>query len=110
MRKNIRKVYAYIEHELRNLDKREIEAHRATGSYDDTFYELFTMRLIDAVNMTLFRLDEGHRELYRLRYREGLTWQQITALMNITQDTYYRWRRDILDRIGGRLGLLKSYH
>lgn len=61
-----------------------------------------TIKYIDrAIN----ELEEEKAILYILKYRRGKSWQQIIQILNVSQATYFRWRKDIVKKVAEKMGL-----
>jgi RinA family phage transcriptional activator len=129
-----------IEFELYNYDntKEEIEAmkdeiigrpplpaveqdniQRTTVS-DPTYSKVVTMttnvtlsymeRTIKAIDRALQRLDETHNEIFEQRYRQGKNWRESLSELYISQDTYFKKRREIILAVAVQLGLALPFH
>ncbi|QTL96546.1 DUF1492 domain-containing protein [Iocasia frigidifontis] len=62
-------------------------------------------RTIEAIGRAKKRLDDEKKELFRLKYQKGMSWQQITIEINISRRTYYRWRDEIVYITAEEMGL-----
>jgi RinA family phage transcriptional activator len=127
--------YKMIEFELYNYDntKAEIEALKddiiggpaaimldsdrvqKTSFSDPTFTKaavltsnttlLYMERTLNAIDRALMRLSEEHNEVFEHRYRQGKNWRQSLCELCISQDTYFKRRREIIYAVATQLGL-----
>ena len=125
-------IFRYIEHELYSYDetKRELARYREDVLEGTHFPEVsvrsdpgdstaskvikltlsaFVMhaeKVINAVDKSLAILGDKHRELFKYKYQKGLPWQEVCLEMDISDRTYFRWRRELVMTVGQQLGLL----
>ncbi len=125
-------IFRYIEHELYNYDetKRELARYREDvleGTHfpevsvrsnpgdstankvirlTSTTFVIQAERVINAVDKALAILGDRHRELFKHKYQKGLPWQEVCLEMDISDRTYFRWRRELVMTVGQQLGLL----
>lgn len=60
----------------------------------------------EAIEAVIYHLEPHHRRLVELKYWDRmLTNTGIAQQLNISEMTFYRWRRDIVIAIGQQLGL-----
>jgi len=133
-----RAVFRYIEHELYNYDAtkkaieelrediilssppREVVAANGDRYYGDTVgtktVKLVTStalarmsRAVVAIERTLARLTEDHRQLFELKYRQCLPWQQVCRDMPTSERTYFRLRRELVEMVALEFGLAESW-
>lgn len=131
-----RAVFKYIEHELYNYDytKQAIkeleediiaeapykEAVPSTKYVSDptgrkavkliTSKALARMtKVVTAIERALARLTDEHRQLFELKYRQCLPWQQVCREMPTSERTYFRLRREIVQMVAYELGLAESW-
>jgi len=131
-----RAVFRYIEHELYNYDQTlaEIEFIRddiieapplkeavpSTGFISDptgrkaaqlvTNTALARMaRTVKAIDKALARLTDNHRALFDLKYRQYLSWQQVCQELPVSERTYFRIRRELVQMVATELGLAESW-
>lgn len=131
-----RAVFRYVEHELYNYDyhlekieqirENIIEASPLRETVPNTGYisdptgrkgtELVTntalMRMTDTVkriDRALQRLNDDHRTIFELKYRQGLKWQQVCEEMPVSERTYFRLRRELVYMVAVELGLAESW-
>ena len=62
---------------------------------------------IKYIDRALNKLDEQKLRLYYLKYRKEKSWQSIVATMDISQATFFRWRKDIVKIVAREMGLLQ---
>lgn len=62
-------------------------------------------RTVKAIERALLRLDELHNEIFEQRYRQNKGWRQTLSELCISQDTYFKKRREIITAVGAQLGL-----
>ena len=131
-----RAVFRYVEHELYNYDTTlaEIEAIRegiieapplretvpSTGYISDptarkgtqlvTNTALVRMtRTVAAIDKALARLNDDHRAIFELKYRQGMKWRQVCGEMPTSERTYFRLRRELVLMVACELGLAESW-
>ena len=63
--------------------------------------------VVRAVNTALLLLDEDHNEIYVHRYRQKKNWRQTLSEMYISQDTYFKKRRELIQMVAVQLGITK---
>lgn len=128
-----RPVFKYIEHELYNYDEIkqslvEIREDVLEGSPPppdgtpnlkgqvvkpteikilklSTPAILHMERTIRAIDRALNRLDDTHRHLFELKYRQELNWQKVCMTMPISERTYFRARGELVGQVAEELGL-----
>ena len=64
-------------------------------------------QVIAAIDKALSQLTEDHNEIFQLRYIENKPWQQIVAMLPVSQDTYFRKRRELVWMVAIQLGLMQ---
>ena len=128
-----RRVFRYVEYELYNYDdtKKELERCREeilesspappevnvqSGLGDPTVRKVEKLltttyiaraeQTIKAIEKSLDMLTDVHRKLFKLKYQDGLPWQEVCLEMDISDRTYFRWRRELVAMVGQQLGLL----
>ena len=127
-------VFKYIEHEMYSYDdlKRELDLYReqilegganqepgmsvqsGLGNVTESKaiklisskFVLNTERTINSIDRSLKLLDKRHGELFELKYKKGLPWQEVALEMCISDRTYFRLRRDLVTVVGQQLGLV----
>ena len=125
-------IFRYIEHELYNYDetKKELRRYREeilestrfaevpayTGPGDPTgnkavklassAFVIHAEKIIKAIDRSLAILGDRHKELFYYKYQKGLPWQEVCLEMDISDRTYFRWRRELVAMVGQQLGLL----
>ena len=125
-------VFRYIEHEMycykdtkkeMELYKEEImegrpssEVSVQSGPGDTTAskgiklmtspFLLKAEKTIRAVDNSLNMLCDNHRELFELKYIQGLPVNEVYLEMNISERSYYRIRRQLVTVVGQQLGLI----
>jgi len=62
-------------------------------------------RTVKAIERALLQLDELHNEIFEQRYRQHKNWRQTLSELCISQDTYFKKRREIIAAVGAQLGL-----
>ena len=65
-------------------------------------------KTITCIEKALKELNDPEFELYFKKYRQGKGWKKILSEMNISQATYFRWRRKIVRKVGQELGLIEK--
>ncbi len=131
-----RAVFRYIEHELYNYDTTltEIEnirvdiieapplretipssgyisdptARKGTQLVTNTALVRMT-RTVAAIDKALQRLNDDHRAIFELKYRQGLKWQQVCQELPVAERTYFRLRRELVLMVACELGLAESW-
>lgn len=131
-----RAVFRYIEHELYNYDNtlNEIQrirdeiidalpvretipdagyisdptAKKATKLVTNTALVRMT-RTVAAIDKALSRLPESHRALFYMKYRQDLPWQQVCVEMSVSERSYFRMRRELVEMVALELGLAESW-
>lgn len=130
-----RRVFKYVEYELYNYDntKREIEFYRekiiegtpnreigmnvqSGTAGDPTARKALTLagsaflahaeRVISSIDKALSMLSEKHRELFKLKYQECLSWQEVALELGVSDRTYFRMRRELVAAVAQQLGLI----
>ena len=125
-------IFRYIEHELYSYDetKRELARYREDVLEGTHFPEVSVRsnpgnptaqkaikltssvfvvqaeKVISAIDRSLNILGDRHKELFKYKYQKGLPWQEVCLEMNISDRTYFRWRRELVMTVGQQLGLL----
>jgi len=66
---------------------------------------LYMERTLNAIDRALMRLSEEHNEVFEHRYRHGKNWRQSVCELCISQDTYFKRRREIINAVAAQLGL-----
>lgn len=126
-------VFRYIEHELYNQDeiRQELQRIKAdiiegssavnhsggrTGPGDPTGSKVVKLvsspsilameRSTRAVDKALQMLNEDHRMLYELKYRQRLSWQEVCDAMPCSERTYFRLRSKLVLTVGANLGVI----
>jgi len=64
-------------------------------------------RNINAISRALQFLNEDQLDLFHLKYKKQMPWQQILKELGIAQATYYRWRKKIVYLVARELGMLE---
>ena len=52
------------------------------------------------------KLDEEKLELFDMKYNQCKPWQQIVMKLNISERTYFRWRKEIVELVAKEMGLI----
>ncbi len=131
-----RAIWRYIEHELYNYDytKKSIEDLRediinqvpyreampGTSYISDSTgkkaIKLVTSKalvrmnaVITAIDRSLARLNDDHRQLFVLRYKQALSWQQVCRELPTSERSYFRLRRELVLMVAFELGLAESW-
>jgi RinA family phage transcriptional activator len=125
-------VFRYIEFELYNYQetKRELERYKEEILESTNIPEVnvqtmpgnvteskaikitsspFVMRAektIKAIDKALAILGEQHWRIFKLKYCDCMPWQEVCLEMDISDRTYFRWRRELVMTVGQQLGLL----
>lgn len=101
-----------IELELSCYDeiKRDYEILKQHQLFESSFALLETERRIHAIEVTIKELEKStdprKLEFLRLKYFEGnKTDVEIQEQLFIEQATFYRWRKEVINRVAVRLGL-----
>lgn len=107
-------IFRYIEYELYNLEKTKKELQRLDVDSKEAISEevdLLTSkaiikagRIIREIERAKKELNEYERKLFHLKYDIGKSWQQITIDLNISESTYYRWRKKIVELVAKKMG------
>ena len=66
-------------------------------------------RTIKAIDTALMRLDEVHNEIFEHRYRQNKNWRQTISELCISQDTYFRRRREIINMVAMQIGFINPF-
>lgn len=126
-----RPVFRYVEFELYNLgfNKKELERIKEEiifkspdhlqGGKTATIGDQTGNKAVRLVSdMRIFHLERSieaieevlrnplFEELYELKYKKQLSWQEIISRMNISKRTYYRIREGLIADIAKKIGLL----
>lgn len=125
-------IFRYIEHELYNYEetKKELARYREEILEGTPFQEVSVQtnpgnptaqkaikltssafvvqaeKVISAIERSLAILGERYKELFYYKYQKGLPWQEVILEMDISDRTYFRWRRELVAMVGQQLGLL----
>lgn len=125
-------VFRYIEHELYNYEetKKELQRYREEVLEGTPFQEVSVQtnpgnptaqkaikltssafvvqaeKVIGAIDRSLAILGDKYMELFEYKYQKGLHWQEVCLEMDISDRTYFRWRRELVMTVGQQLGLL----
>ena len=127
---NKKVVSKYIEEELKNYEEtiRQMEAIRfeilntsplkqigKAGMPDPTAVKAITLvsntvlsrmeRTVRAIERMILSVNKDQQKLFRLKYIEQKTKQQICKELAISERTYQRWSRKIIGRVAEELGL-----
>lgn len=129
---NSRVVVEYVEEELKNYEEtlRQIEEIRFEilnstplrypGSNperrsDPTAVKAITLvsntvlsrmeRTVRAVERVLASLPEDQRKLFELKFIRQKTKRQICMELSISERTFHRWKKDIVNKVARELGL-----
>ena len=128
-----RAVFRFIEHELFSYErtKREIQELRediisdssaprdsipSAGHISDTTarkaIRLMTntaltrmTRTVAAIDRAMCRLNENHRALFELRYKQALPWQAVCERMPYSERGFYKLRKEIVEMTADEMGL-----
>ena len=132
MAKLNRAVFRYIEHELYSYDMIKAELRLAEqeiieGQYykevavsggmipDPTGTKIARLSAlregrmaatIRAIDRALQRLDETHQQVFYLKYRQCLSWQEVCDTIPISQSLYFKKRRELVQMTAQQLGLI----
>ena len=129
-----RSIFRYVEHELYSYHqtKKEIEdiresiiegtckpesGSRTEGCTSDTTGSkvsrllssaaLMRMeRVINAIDVSLDRLGEQHRDLFRMKYQLRYPTEKICQEMPCSDRSFYRQRRELVEMVGSHLGFM----
>lgn len=130
-----RAVFRYIEHELYNYEetKKKIyelredileempvpfkEVVPGTGHISDPTARQATKlvtstalkKMVDnvtAIDRSLDRLNDDHRQLFVLKYQHALHWKKVCSEMPVSDRTYFRLRRELVLMVAAEMGLL----
>ena len=52
------------------------------------------------------KFDEQKLKLFHLKYIRNMPWQQITMELSISEATYFRWRKEIVETTAQKMGLM----
>lgn len=63
---------------------------------------------IRAIDKALARLNEDHKTLFELKYRQMMPWQRVCMEMPATERTYFRLRRELIIMVGMEMGVVKE--
>jgi len=126
-------IFKYIEHELYNYSetKKELDNYkddiiegtvrpevsvsggRIGDSTGNKAIKLTTSKFIlkgektvRAIDKSLKVLTSDHRKLFKLRYNDCRSWQEVIAEMYISERTFYNLRRELVAMVGQELGLI----
>ena len=67
---------------------------------------LYMERTVRAIDRALMQLDELHNEIFEHRYRKNKNWRQTLSELCITQNTYFRKRREIIFAVAAQFGFI----
>lgn len=62
-------------------------------------------RTVAAIDRAMCRLNENHRALFELRYKQKMPWQEVCEMIPISERTYFRMRRELVMAVGREIGL-----
>ena len=113
-------IFRYIEHELYNhkdskkdlaeLQREKVVETSSTYSPEENTLTtkgiLRATRTIRDIEKAKKRLNECELQLFHLKYDRERTWQQIVIELNISESTYFRWRKKIVRLVAERMGFL----
>ena len=129
-------IFRYVEHELYNYEntKKELEEmkldiaeavvgniqydnysiNKNPGSSTETAAtKLITNKAIMRATKTIRdierakeKLDPDKEKLFELKYKDCLSWQQITIRLCISEATYFRWRGEIVRLVAKEMGFV----
>ena len=127
-----RRVFRYIEFELYNYDKTKLEleqeeediregtftpdnspvqskpgdttATKAVRLTTNTAIVRMT-KTLQAINQALSLLDESHNQVFELKYRQNNHWRVVADRMFVSQDTYFKRRRELIEMVALQMGL-----
>lgn len=63
-------------------------------------------KTVNAIDKSLNLLGAKHKELFELKYINGLPLNEVYLEMNISKRSYYRIRRELVTVVGQQLGLI----
>lgn len=63
-------------------------------------------KTVNAIDKSLKLLGNKHKELFELKYINGLPLNEVYLEMNISKRSYYRIRRELVTVVGQQLGLI----
>lgn len=63
-------------------------------------------KTVNAIDKSLNLLGAKHKELFELKYINGLPLNEVYLEMNISKRSYYRIRRELVTAVGQQLGLI----
>ncbi len=125
-------VFKYIEHELYNYEQTkkdllfyraqiiegvsapevnvqsrlgDVTANKAIKLVSSAFIGQ-AERVIGSIDKALIMLGEKHKRLFKLKYQDGLPWQEVMIEMEIGERSYFRLRRELVIMVGQQLGVL----
>lgn len=127
-----RSVFKYIEYEMYGYDdiKKELEMYKEEvlegeakpevavqgGLGDKTANKAMKLtsskfvlqgeKVIKAIDNSLNMLGDTYKILFKLKYQQGLPWQEVVVEMGISDRSYYRMRRSLVTVVGQQLGLV----
>ena len=105
-----RAVFRYVEHELCHYDQtlKDISELQRDIAESQIFSSALArmVRTAKAIERALSRLPDGHQELYRLKYQQGRSPQQVCDKLHIELPTYYKWRREVVHAAALEMGLV----
>jgi len=113
-------IFRYIEHELYSYDetKRELARYREDVLEGTHFPEVSVrsnpgnptaqkaIKFTSSVFVVQAEKVISAIERSLAKYQKGLPWQEVCLEMNISDRTYFRWRRELVMTVGQQLGLL----
>lgn len=130
-----RAIFRYVEHELYHYDETQkelqelrqeivsisaspgfviVNENNVSDSVARKVVKLVTntaiarmTRTLAAIDKALMRLTEHHRQVFELRYRKHLPWQEICQEMSIDRSTYFRYRSQLVFMVAVEMGLVK---
>ncbi|NMA93001.1 MAG: hypothetical protein GX973_07800 [Firmicutes bacterium] len=97
----------YIEFELSNYDKR-CRAIEESETKNTAYYKK-AESAVYAINKVLTMLGERYKELFHYQYREGLPNGKVIIAMDISERTYYRMKRRLINQVGRYTGLYNGW-
>ena len=129
-----RSIFRYIEHELYNYQqtKKDIENMResiiegksatenGTGKSDtisdttgnkatklvSTTALLRMERVVNAIDISLDRLGEQYQKFFHAKYQERYTTVKTCIQLHLSESTYYRHRRVLVEMVAEQLGFI----
>jgi len=63
-------------------------------------------RRIIEVEEALRQLTPRHQQIFKLKYCEGLDWQEICEALHVEQNTYYKCRRELILMVAIKMSLM----